>query len=57
MIDEKSNLRSIERLTVYKITVLEGKGVVGDPVREVVYFMHSDGSILFALDPSKKGGA
>jgi hypothetical protein len=42
-------------IEVIKTTVVEGKGVDGDPVREVIYYSNPDGEELAKHDPYNKG--
>ncbi len=42
--------RTCDRVTVTRVVVLEGKGVVGDPAREVIYFFDDNGNRIARRD-------
>jgi hypothetical protein len=44
-------LRGVERVTLTRVDVAEGKGTGVDPVRIVSYWYHDDGKLLVRCDP------
>lgn len=43
-------LRSFERRDVFVARIVEGEGVEGDPVREIVYWIDPDGWVISRYD-------
>jgi hypothetical protein len=50
--DYDEQIRSVERVTVTKVTLVKGRGVPGSPVREVERFYDDAGRRLGIIDPS-----
>ncbi len=48
--DRHRPLRSVERVTVLRIVVLEGQGFINSPVREVTYHYEEDGTLIARRD-------
>lgn len=44
-------LRSVERVTVTRVEVTEGEGVVGNPIRTVTYWYDDSGQEIQRHDP------
>lgn len=51
LVDSPPNFRGFKKLIVYEVSVAEGEGVEGDPVRVVKRYFTEDGELLFYKDP------
>lgn len=41
-----ANFRGFEKVEVYKISVNEGQGIIGDPIYREIYYVTEDGRIV-----------
>lgn len=46
----RNNVVSVKRRTVIELVVQEGRGIKGDPIRNVTYFVDDDGKYLVLHD-------
>ena len=51
MTNYDEQIRSVERVTVTKVTLVKGRGVPESPVREIERFYDDDGRCLGFIDP------
>lgn len=44
--------RRVERITAIKVIAARGRGILGDPIREVTQYWDFEGNLLAECDPS-----
>jgi hypothetical protein len=49
-----SAIRQVEVVEVLKTVSVYGRGVAGDPVREITQYWTLDGELLLTIDPCEK---
>ena len=51
LIEAGGAIRGFEKFGVYRVEVLEGEGVEGDPTRIVIYWFLESGALILRDDP------
>lgn len=49
-----SSFRGSKVIIIIKTVCIEGKGVEGDPIREVIHYSTLEGELLYSVDTWKK---